>query len=175
MHLGIGTAAVRDGWGMQGAINYSELGNPREISQTLHSLGVTHVLFDASTRQLNRFADDVAFFRFAQVALKPLQLPTGMKVAPLPKDELAVSGPTPVAVLGCTAERMTTNQLNDRWLALYSAACDKPEPVDLAAKLATAEVVVIDARRYPGIPAEVIGSFAVILVRDGFQAWGRVR
>ncbi len=171
VHLGLGVAAVRDGWGMQGAINYSTLKSPTEVARHLKSLGVTHALW-SSPIYLMRFQDDVSFFRFTQVMLQPQQVAGGWWLGALP-ETIPETKPLRIAMVACRTEALDLPTLNVRWLEFWGAACDKPDAPDYATLLPDADVVALDSRKYPVVPTEISSQFSLLFTRDSFNVLGR--
>ncbi len=173
MRLGLGRAVISDSYGRQGAIAYAELRDSRAVQQRIESLGATHVVWTAP-RGLQRFRDDLVFFRYARAlgradSVGPYRV-VGVRGAP----RLAAEPPGFAAVVRCATLERTTFDAIDRVAGEAPGRCEAQEiPASVLEEASSAEFVLVGDER----PSRVrsLPGFRKLFRRGGYSVFEPVR
>ncbi|MCC6525100.1 MAG: hypothetical protein IT373_20765 [Polyangiaceae bacterium] len=184
--LGMWRSVVSDFVPWQYGLRWGELDSPRAMHDRLVELGVTHLLYRASTsRGFDNLAGDLRFFEYVtNWAEAPRSTGSRLlaEVAAEPPEGPFVNR---VAYLGCGAlyERglhdLNALTVFDKWQkGTPKLPADVPAPGDeagLEALLAEADFVVVGFGCKPALPAGALAGFTQAATRNKEQLWIRQR
>jgi hypothetical protein len=126
VHLGLGAASVLDFLPFSYGINYGRQRSMREAYELLRSMGVTHLVWESSSRRADSFAGDLVFFSFAlRHATPPLSVGRYF-LAAMPDAPPPEASHGSVVVIGCAPGPYVSGvyELND--LAVPPVPRDSP-------------------------------------------------
>jgi hypothetical protein len=183
IHLGLGAASVLDLLPFSYGIDYGRQRSMREAYELLRSMGVTHLVWESSSRRADSFAGDLVFFSFAsRYGKRPLAV-GGYFVASMPDAPPPETPHGSVMVIGCVPGPYESGVYELADLAVPPVPSDSPARYprprqSLRALDATepwssdAEFAVVDPT-CSDIPAHGLDAFVLLAQRGPYRLYAR--
>jgi hypothetical protein len=185
IHLGLGAASVLDLLPFSYGINYGRQRSMREVYELLRSMGVTHLIWQSSSRRADSFAGDLVFFSFAaRYAKRPLAV-GGYFVASMPDSPPPETPHGNVVVIGCVPGPYASGVYDLADLAVPPVPADSParyprprqswsalSATDAWSTSSGAEFAVVDPT-CPDIPAHGLDPFVMLAQRGPYRLYAR--